>query len=100
MKAILTHRGIGGLGGCDSCTELGESISHVLRDCPTTNMFWEQANCPDSLKQSKTGRQQIGGIYGFNVTERLLSSSLLQVGTNLIRMARWSVQMGCQGAAD
>ena len=52
MKAILTNCGIGGLGGCDSCTELEESISHVLRDCPTANMFWEQANCLDSLKQS------------------------------------------------
>ena len=52
VKAILTHRRIGGLGGCDSCTELEESISHVLRDCLIANSFWEQANCLDSLKQS------------------------------------------------
>ena len=52
MKAILTHRGIGGLGGCDSCIEGEKSISHVLRDCTTAKMFWEQAYCPDSLKQS------------------------------------------------
>ena len=47
VKAILTHRGIGGLGGCDSCIEVEESISHVLRECPTAKSFWEQANCPD-----------------------------------------------------
>ena len=52
VKAILTHRGIGGLGGCDSCIEGEESISHVLRDCPTAKMSLEQAYCPDSLKQS------------------------------------------------
>ena len=52
VKAISTHRGIGGLGGCDSCTKGEESISHVLRDCPTAKMFWEQVYCPDSLKQS------------------------------------------------
>ena len=50
MKAILTHRGIGSLGDCDSCIELEESINHVLRDCPTAKNFWEQSSCPDSLK--------------------------------------------------
>ena len=50
MKAILTHRGIGSLGDCDSCTELEESINHVLRDCLTAKNFWEQSSCPNSLK--------------------------------------------------
>ena len=102
MKAILTHRGIGGLGGCDSCTEGEESISHVLRDCPTAKMFWEKAYCPVSLKlsfsddllvwirknalDSQRGLVKIMtgaifscldyGICGFNRTERHLSSSL------------------------
>ena len=52
VKAILTHRGIGGLGGCDSCTELEESITHVLRDCSIAKNFWEHSSYPDSLKQS------------------------------------------------
>ena len=52
MKAILTHRDIGSLGGCDSCTELEESIIHVLRDCPIAKYFWEHSSCLDSLKQS------------------------------------------------
>ena len=46
MKAILTHRGIGGLGGCDSCTKGEESISHVLRDCPTAKMFLGESLLP------------------------------------------------------
>ena len=52
VKAILIHRGIGGLGGYDSCTEVEESISHVLRDCLTAKIFWEHSSCLDSLKQS------------------------------------------------
>ena len=52
VRAVLTHRGISGLGGCDSCTEGEESISHVLRDCPTAKKFWEEAFCPVNLKQS------------------------------------------------
>ena len=52
VKTILTHHGIGGLGGCDSCTELEENINHVLRNCLTTKKFWEQPSCPNSLKQS------------------------------------------------
>ena len=52
VKAILTHHGIGGLGGCDNCIELEEIIIHDLRDCPTTKIFWEQASYPVSLKQS------------------------------------------------
>ena len=55
VKAILTHRGIGGLGGCDNCTKLEESINHVLRDCPTGKNFWEQSSCPDNLKQVLLG---------------------------------------------
>ena len=39
VKVILTHHGIGGLGGCDSCTELEESINHVLRDCRQQKTF-------------------------------------------------------------
>jgi len=51
VKAILTHHGIGGLGGYDSCTELEESIIHVLSDCPIAKYFWEHSSCLDSLKQ-------------------------------------------------
>ena len=39
VKAILTHHGIGGLGGRDSCTELEESINHVLKDCLIAKKF-------------------------------------------------------------
>ena len=50
VRAVLTHRGISGLGGCDSCIEGEESIIHVLRDCPTAKKFWEEAFCPVSRK--------------------------------------------------
>jgi len=52
VKAILTHCGIGDLGGCDSCTKLKESIIHVLRDCLIAKYFWEHSSCPDSPEQS------------------------------------------------
>nr|POE61120.1 putative ribonuclease h protein [Quercus suber] len=52
VKAILAYRGFGDLGGCDSCTELDESIIHVLRECPIAKNFWVQSSCPISLKQS------------------------------------------------
>ena len=50
VKAILTHHGIGSLEGCDSCTELEESIIHVLSDCPIAKYFWEHSSYLDSLK--------------------------------------------------
>nr|POE59880.1 putative ribonuclease h protein [Quercus suber] len=52
VKAILAYRGIGDLGGCDNCTELDESIIHVLRECPIAKKFWVQSSYPISLKQS------------------------------------------------
>ena len=54
VKAILSYRGFGDLGGCDSCSDVEESISHVLRDCLTAKRFWEHSCCPVSLKQSFT----------------------------------------------
>ncbi|KAL0000646.1 hypothetical protein SO802_014427 [Lithocarpus litseifolius] len=52
VKAVLAHRGIDGLGGCDSCTGAEESIIHVLRDCSTAKSFWECSSYPDSFKLS------------------------------------------------
>ena len=39
VKGILSDRGIEGLGGCDSCPEVRESILHVLRECPVAQRF-------------------------------------------------------------
>lgn len=52
VKSILAHRGIAGLGGCDSCHDPDESIVHVLRDCPIAKAFWEGSACPVNLRQS------------------------------------------------
>lgn len=52
VKSVLSDRGIDGLGGCDSCLEVRESILHVLKECPIAQRFWSLAGCPLELRHS------------------------------------------------
>ena len=50
VKSILALRGIFGLGGYENYSDIEESITHILRDCPIAKKFWGRSSCPSSLK--------------------------------------------------